>query len=160
MTVPIYPVSDQLSYEIQAQSISVYGLESQWTVIETGASDMPKIVPDPCTDISVAQVDSGNEYNFATVVVSFTLPDPLGVYGYTEIYGCTDDATYVYLGKSSTGTFRYNGLGGLYTVGNTLYIRVRNVSKYEVREALPLSADDSVTIQNSINMASFFFWPV
>ena len=48
MTVPIFPVTDLELYEVQAQAISVYGVPSLWTGIETvlvtGQSELPSDV--------------------------------------------------------------------------------------------------------------------
>jgi hypothetical protein len=157
LTIPIYPVSDQQSYEIQAQSISVYGIESQWTSVETGSSDMPQIVPDSATGISSAMLAPGGAYDYGAILVTFTPPDPPGVYAYSEIYACNDDSTYRYVGRDSTGSFVINKLGSLYKVGDTCYIKLRSVSKYEIREPLPGSADTSVVVQATIKIASFYF---
>jgi hypothetical protein len=157
LTIPVTNVSDQLTYEIQAQSISVYGIESQWTTVTTGSSDLPQIVPPSSTNISAAMVDSGTAYSLSAVLVTFTPPNPPGVYAYSEIYACSDNATYKYMGRDSTGSFLIKGLGVIYKTGDTCYIKIRSVSNFGVRELLPATASASVVITATIKIASFYF---
>jgi hypothetical protein len=163
LTIPVTNVSDQLTYEIQAQSISVYGIESQWTTVTTGSSDLPQIVPPSATNISAAMVDGGTAYSMSSVLVTFTPPNPPGVYAYSEIYACSDNATYQYMGRDSTGSFTFSGLGSIYKPGDTCYIKVRSVSNFGVRENLPVSASATVVITATVKLASFYagiydFW--
>jgi len=156
LTIPVTNVSDQLTYEIQAQSLSIYGIESQWTTVETGSSTLPQIVPPSATSISAAMASGTTEYNLQSVIVTFT-PPTSAIYAYSEIYACNDNATYRYVGRDSTGAFIFNGLGSIYKTGDTCYIKIRSVSNFRVREPLPATASASVVITATIKIASFYF---
>lgn len=155
LTIPISPVSDQQSYEIQAQSISVYGVESQWTTTETGASDLPLIIPPSATNIAVQATAIGPYYDYGAILITFTPPGG-NVYSYSEIYASTDDITYYYVGRDGTGSFTFSGLGAIYELGDTCYIKLRSVSHFGVRASLPSVPDASILIQGTIKLAGFY----
>jgi len=155
LTIPISPVSDQQSYEIQAQSISVYGVESQWTTTETGASDLPLIIPPPATNIAVQATAIGPYYDYGAILITFTPPGG-NVYSYSEIYASTNDITYYYVGRDGTGSFTFSGLGAIYELGDTCYIKLRSVSHFGVRASLPDVPDASILIQGTIKLAGFY----
>ncbi|MDD5049442.1 MAG: host specificity factor TipJ family phage tail protein, partial [Methanoregulaceae archaeon] len=155
LTITIPSVIEGVEYEIQAQSISVYGVPSTWTAVGTGTPATPQIVPSHPTGISAELVAGGEAYNYCAVAVTFTPPtDP--VFSHCDIYASNDDTTYHYVGRNSAGSFTFSGLGSVYEADDTCYIKLRSVSIYELSEDMPATADDSVSITGYIRLAGFY----
>ena len=155
LTITISPVSEGVEYEIQAQSISVFGVHGAWTIAGTGTSTLPEIVPSSATGIEAELVVGGSAYNYCAVHVTFTPPTD-AVYSFSEVYASKDDATYYYVGRDSTGSFTFGGLGSIYELEETCYIKLRSVSIYAVAEDLPDEYDASVLIDNVIRLGGFY----
>ena len=155
LTITIPSVIEDVEYEIQAQSISVFGVPSTWTAVGNGTPATPQIVPSHPTGISADLVAGGSAYNYAAVAVTFTPPtDP--VFSHCDVYASNDDTTYHYVGQNTTGSFVFSGMGSIYEADDTCYIKLRSVSIYELSEDMPATADDLVVITGYIRLAGFY----
>jgi len=155
LTITITPVIEDVEYEIQAQSISVYGVASTWTSIGTGTPATPQLVPAHPTDIAAELVAGGEAYNYCAVHITFT-PPPDPVFSHCEVYASNDDIAYHYVGTNSSGSFIFSGLGSVYEAGDTCYIKLRSISIYELAEPAPATYDASVLIEGYIRLGGFY----
>ncbi|MDD5048438.1 MAG: hypothetical protein PHH09_05860 [Methanoregulaceae archaeon] len=155
LTITIFPVSEGVEYQVQAQSISVYGVHSLWSSTTTGQGALPETIPGPATGISAVLVSGGSSFNYCAVRVSFTPPSDV-VYSFSEIYASNDDITYHYVGRDSSGSYTINGLGSIYELGDTCYIKLRSVSVYAVQGVLSETADASVLIDGEARFSSWY----
>jgi hypothetical protein len=162
LTILISSVIEDAEYEIQAQSISVYGVASTWTATGTGTPATPQIVPAHPTGISAEMVAGGSAYDYAAVHVTFT-PPSTSIFSHCDIYASNDDSVYYYVGQNTTGSFVFSGLGSIYEAGDTCYIKLRSVSTFALAEDMPDSYDASVAVNSYIRLGSFYagtndFW--
>jgi len=155
LTITIPNVIEGVEYEIQAQSISVYGVPSTWTSIGTGIPGTPQIVPAHPTGITAELVAGGEAYNYCAVRVIFT-PPPTSLYSHCDIYASNNDLTYHYVGQNTAGSFVFSGLGSIYETGDTCYIKLRSVSTFAMAEAMPAAYDTSIVINGVIRLGGFF----
>ena len=155
LTITISPVIEGVAYDIQAQSISVFGVQGEWSAAGPGTAFLPEVIPLPATGISAELVVSGLAYDYCAIHVTFTPPAD-AVYSYSEIYASKDNITYYYVGRDSTGSFVFWGLGSIYELGDTCYIKVRSVSTWNVHEAMPGDYNTSVVINGTIRLAGFY----
>jgi hypothetical protein len=155
LTITIQNVIEGVEYEIQAQSISVYGVPSTWSSIGTGIPGTPQIVPAHPTGITAELVAGGEAYNYCAVRVIFT-PPPTSLYSHCDIYASNNDLTYHYVGQNTAGSFVFSGLGSIYETGDTCYIKLRSVSTFAMAEAMPAAYDTSIVINGVIRLGGFF----
>jgi len=158
LTITIPSVIEGVEYEIQAQSISVFGVFSTWTSMTTGTPATPQIVPAHPTGISAELVAGGEAYNYCAIHITFTSP-PDPVFSHCDIYASNDDVTYHYVGTNSSGSFTFSGLGSVYETGDLCYIKLRSISIYELAEPTPSTYDVSVLIEGYIRLGGFYVGP-
>ena len=155
LTITISSVIEGVEYEIQAQSISIFGAHGVWTIAGTGTSTLPQIVPSSATNISAELVIGGASYSYCAVHVMFTPPTD-AVYSFSEIYASKDNLTYSYVGRDGTGSFTFGGLGSIYELEDTCYIKLRSVSIYAVAGIFSASYDTWVLIDDVIRLGGFY----
>jgi hypothetical protein len=120
---------------------------------------LPQIDSDDVVIVNVSG-GAGAAYAAGTIQVQFpqqTYP----TYSHTNIYVSTDDdgsgsGTYYYAGQDSDGEAYLNGLGVFWDYGNTVYIKLQNVTITGVASVLPTLPDGSVIIDANMKLAGFY----
>ncbi len=124
----------------------------------------PHDTPSSVTSVTVAMVAVGNAFDFDAVRVSFTPPSGDPFYSHSEVLASNDDATYYHVGNTDgSGEFTFSELGSIYEPGDTCYVKMRSVSDTNVKEDIPGSADNSVSVTSTMRIGSFYagtndFW--
>ncbi|MFH2050102.1 MAG: hypothetical protein ABIJ12_11705, partial [bacterium] len=117
----------------------------------------PNLPSDHPEDVTVTfNAVGAGAYSTGSLTIAFTPPnDPY--YSYSSMFISTDDITYYYAGDTDGGHDAYiNGMGILYQVGNTVYIKLQNVNANGVKEIIPSVYDAIATIGGAIRLASWY----
>jgi len=120
-----------------------------------GGGGNPYDSPPHSTGFSLSLVTGATAYSYDAVKVEFT-PPSYSYYQYTEIYASNDDTNYIQVGVSSGEDFILNGLGSVYDMNDTCYIKTINVSTADVPEDMPTTADASIVIDGVVRFATWY----
>ena len=117
----------------------------------------PVLDIDPASvSITVIAPGAGSQYVAGAVHVTYTTPPTATL---NEIWLSTDDTNYYLAGTDVDGDIYIGGLGVLYDVGDTVYVKIVSISASGVKTETPTAYMDSVAIPASgalAKLASFY----
>ncbi len=117
----------------------------------------PHQPPPAATGVTSAMTAYGSAFDFDAVKISLTPPADDPFYSHTIVYASSDDAAYYEVGTTDGGNdFIFSALGTVYEPGETCYIKLRSVNEKGVIQAMPGSADTSVSVTSTMRLGSFY----
>ena len=141
----------QSEFQLRAYYAGIYGDQ------EGGAPESyfsrfqnPNDIPYPSSNVSLSLVTLASGISLNAVKVSFDPPTNDAFYSYSEIYASNDDSTYYLTGSSSGEDFVIQGLGSIYQIDDTCYVKLLNVNTSNVKEPMPSAYDASIVVTGAI----------
>ncbi len=150
-------------YTLEAYLSGVYddgGFEYQDSYVTHAVANPNKMIPaHPTTEVTVSFVNGGASdiYAVAPLSVVYTVPSA-NTYSHTEIWVSTDDTNYYYAGQDSDGSFTVDGMGRLWDHGDTVYVKLVNVTVTGVKTPMPTTNQGSASTASLVQKRAGWYF--